>query len=293
MNRLEKKCFIGSAMFHGFLLIIVLFGSAFLSSKKYEDIGPVVEIKNAIPTDKPFNTGGNPNGNPTPPPPQPQPQPPPPKPVDPVKPPPEPVKRKEPDIKPVTREKPDSPKETVKDTTTKPLVPMKVVKRTNDAALQMAKAEQAKRDKERREYQDALNRYNEQRSQLSKEIGGIVGSVGKGLSHSTVVEPLGPGGAAFVNYGSLVREIYDRAWRVSDGMTDDDSKAIARVTIRRDGSVASAAISRRSGNSALDRSVQSALDTVRDIGKPFPEGAKEAERTFTIEFNLRTKRAIG
>src|SRR5687767_12305757 len=83
MNRLQKKCFVASACLHGLLLVALVFGTAFLSpDKKLKDMGPVVDIVNAIPTDRMVNTGGNPNGNPTPPAPAPEPakpiQPPPP-----------------------------------------------------------------------------------------------------------------------------------------------------------------------------------------------------------------------
>src|SRR5690349_1552072 len=117
MNRLQKKCVIASASLHGLLLVTLIFGTAFLSSdKKLKDMGPVIDIVNAIPTDRMVNTGGNPNGNPTPPapsptPPQPIQQTPPPQ----VKAQPEPVKPqpKPPEVKQVTKKAepiPDVPK---------------------------------------------------------------------------------------------------------------------------------------------------------------------------------------
>jgi len=57
--------------------------------------------------------------------------------------------------------------------------------------------------------------------------------------------------------------------------------------------VLSARIVTPSGNTALDRSVQRALYAVKTIGHPFPAGAPEKERTFTIEFNLKSKRGLG
>jgi TonB family protein len=327
MSRFEKKCFVGSASFHGLLLVIFIFGSAFLVSKPKLDIGPVITML-AIPTDKPFNTGGNPNGNPappapapapvTPPTPQPQPQPTPQPPEQqPVKheeaPPKVEAKKLEPKkepVKEVVKEKGDLPlkikpdkKETAKkdpstnsNTVAKPAISTTVVRRTVDTAkIQRELAQQAAREKEQRdarEYAQQVARYNAERNRVAEQVGGIVGGVGKSLSHSTVVEPLGPGGIAFANYGSMVREAYDRAWHVSQDLSDNDSVAVARITIRRDGTVRDSIISRRSGNPLLDKSVQRALDAVRFVA-PFPESTKDAERTFNIEFNLKTRKAVG
>jgi TonB family protein len=80
---------------------------------------------------------------------------------------------------------------------------------------------------------------------------------------------------------------------VTGDLTDNDASAFAQVTIRRNGSVAHSTLHRRSGNAVLDKSVERVLNDVRHIGAPFPEGTRDSERTFTIEFNLKTKRAVG
>ena len=49
---------------------------------------------------------------------------------------------------------------------------------------------------------------------------------------------------------------------------------------------------RPSGETGVDSSVQRTLDRIPFIA-PFPEGAKEKERTYTINFNLKAKRGIG
>ena len=314
MNRLQKKCFVVSASLHGLLLVALVFSTAFLRSEKpLKDMGPVVDIVNAIPTDRMVNSGGNPNGNPTPPAPAPAPpqalQQPPPEPVKPLPEPPKP-QPKPPEVKPIKKAEPlpevpkvkaelPVPKKTekkpVKETppATKPSISTKVVKWTNNPAqVQQALARKAQDLKAEREYAKQVAQYNAERARLLSQVGGIVGGVGKSISQSTVVAPLGPGGLAFANYGSIVREVYDRAWQVGQDLTDDDSTAVARVTIRRDGTVDDARLHRRSGNSLLDKSVQRALDSVRKIA-PFPEGATDSERTFTIEFNLKTRKAVG
>jgi TonB family protein len=317
MNRLQKKCFVVSASLHGLLLVALVFSTAFFRSDRLlKDMGPVVDIVNAIPTDRMVNSGGNPNGNPTPPapalpPPQALQQPPP----QPVKPLPEPPKPqpKPPEVKQVKKVEPlpevpkvkaelpvPAPKKVekkppVKETppAPKPSISTKVVKWTNNPAqVQQELARKAAQQKAEREYAKQVAQYNAERARLASQVNGIVGGVGKSISQSTVVAPLGPGGLAFANYLSIVREIYDRAWHVGQDLTDDDSSAVAKVTIRRDGTVEDARLQRRSGNSLLDKSVQRALDSVRKIA-PFPEGATDSERTFTIEFNLKTRKAVG
>jgi protein TonB len=317
MNRLQKKCFVVSASLHGLLLVALVFGTAFLrSEKKMIDIGPVIDIVNAIPTDRMVNSGGNPNGNPNPPAPAPV-QPPPPQPVRPPPPqpkpepgppqpkpkPPEPKVVKKPDPVPdvpkikaeplVQKPKVVEKKPPVKETPVAKPISTKVVRRTNDPVrVAQALAQKAAREKAERDYAKQVAQYNAERARVISQVGGIVGGVGKSLTHSTVVAPLGPGGLAFANYGAIVRDIYDRAWQVGRDLTGDDSVAVARVTIRRDGTVSDARIYRKSGNPVLDKSVQRALDSVTKL-PAFPEGATDAERTFNIEFNLETRKAVG
>jgi TonB family protein len=62
------------------------------------------------------------------------------------------------------------------------------------------------------------------------------------------------------------------------------------VTIARDGKVILARITNASGNSAVDRSVQTALDRV-PYAVPLPEDSKENQRTVDIRFNAKAKRA--
>jgi TonB family protein len=117
-------------------------------------------------------------------------------------------------------------------------------------------------------------------------------AVKRGFKDGTVVEPYGPGGKAYAPYAAFVKVVYDNAWSV-DGLTDDGATCVARVTIARDGDVLSARIITPSGNSTLDRSVQRVLNSVRTIGRPFPQGATENERSFTINFNLKNKQGLG
>ena len=80
---------------------------------------------------------------------------------------------------------------------------------------------------------------------------------------------------------------------VSDDVEDDGSIVKAKVTIAREGGIISARIISPSSNRALDKSVQRVLDEVKTIGKSFPDGAKEDQRVFTINFSLKGKRHLG
>jgi protein TonB len=129
------------------------------------------------------------------------------------------------------------------------------------------------------------------RRRIERTIGGASREL-EGFLNGTAVDVPGPGGEAYANYATFVREAYDNAWIVGQVLTDDDGTAVVKVVIRRDGRVIAARIIRRSGNPALDKSVQNALDRVKEV-RPFPEGARDDQREFTIDFNLKAKRALG
>src|SRR5262249_54203083 len=101
------------------------------------------------------------------------------------------------------------------------------------------------------------------------------------LSSSTTVTMPRPGGEAYENYAQAVKSIYQREWNAPDQMVDNDGVAKASIVIQRDGNVLSAHIIHSSGNPTVDRSVERVLERVKVIA-PFPEGATDNERTFTI-----------
>ena len=114
------------------------------------------------------------------------------------------------------------------------------------------------------------------------------------MSAGTTIEPLGPGGEAYADYGQVVKSLYDQAWIDPGEVSDDAATVKVKVVIARDGEVVSDSMVKRSGIPALDKSVQNALDRVRARGlPPFPEGAKEIQRTYIINFNLKAKRLVG
>ncbi|MEP6662172.1 MAG: energy transducer TonB [Verrucomicrobiota bacterium] len=63
------------------------------------------------------------------------------------------------------------------------------------------------------------------------------------------------------------------------------------MVIARSGKVISADIIKGSRDATLDKSVRRALEL--KFIEPFPAGSKDSQRTYIINFNLKTKRGIG
>ena len=315
MNRFQKKMLLASAGLHGFLVLLLLFGSAFFVSKDK----PIAQQRlNEVPTDiiekALAGGGGNPDlvrtddrkkGETL----LPQPAA---APAQPVAPPAKPTKPQPPEPKPEVRKiepkKLDLPTPAPKPVKPTEVVKLKSVDKTPEAKTRIdlnelqpiARTEtdkrKAQKEAEAREAAFEAARHeaaaNAARQKLAQQIGKAADTMRRGFAGGTKVEVSGPGGDAYANYGSLVQAAYEDAWQIIQDLSDDDSIAIVRVTIARDGRVLSARFVDRSKSASMNRSVQRALDTVKKL-PPFPDFIKEAERSFTIEFNLKAKRLLG
>jgi protein TonB len=115
-----------------------------------------------------------------------------------------------------------------------------------------------------------------------------VNSALKGLNNLSAkikVQVSGSNRAAFATYAQHVVAVYRRAWQPLIPKNLARARiAEVSVTISRDGRVITARIIRRTGDAALDKSVQRALDKVRSVGKSFPSGSRDAKRTFILDF---------
>ena len=119
-------------------------------------------------------------------------------------------------------------------------------------------------------------------------LGKTVKNLRNQLSAGIKVNVSGANAAAFTSYAQYVVSVYRRTWEPLIPKTLARSRvAVVSVTVDRTGKVLSARIVRKTGDAALDRSVQSALDRVRSIGKPFPTGSNDSKRTFTLDFTPR------
>lgn len=280
MDRLHKKCLLGSGGIHLLLLLILLVGPAFLAPKSKVDNSSILDV---IPTkliDAAFSGGGNPNGTPPPPAP-PQPRPPV---VTRPAPAPEPVRVRQPEPapEPVREAKPDpnaiepERKRKLPDVSTKPIIRRSAPTKSRTTTSAADSREQRLADARRR---------------AADIIGSTAASLRDDISPGTSIEPLGPGGGGevYASYDQAVRSKYWHAWRPPQDTETDAAITRATVTIASDGSVLSARIIQPSGDASVDRSVRETLDRVTYIA-PFPAGAKEKQRTYTIKFDLKARR---
>jgi len=147
--------------------------------------------------------------------------------------------------------------------------------------------------------------YSEEIAQMwNSQVSSIVGSLKKSLSSTTIEAAStstsrsgsgtgGTGGEAYANYLQAIKTIYDRAWfDPPEDISDESLTTRVKIVIYKDGTVISAKIDKPSGNPRLDSSVERAISRVTKVS-PFPEGSKENERIYFINFNLRSKRLSG
>ncbi len=267
------------------LLVVILFmGSAFLGSREkpvtlqYIDIIPFKVI------DAPFVGGRNPNAKPPPPTPQvqappvqqPAAQPQPPEKVSP----PETVQetrqlKPEPDSLEVNDRKPRGPQINTQAVVSRKRNKTNLTESSKDSSQAQARADAAAR---------------------AAQFQSIVQNLKDGRSSSTTIDTPGPGGEAYAGYEivlqSIYKRYYDEALSAAGDIADGNASAEVSVTIERSGSVTSSHLVTSSGNPALDRVVRRVLAKVTYI-RPFPEGSKDSQRTFTIVFDLKPKRDIG
>src|SRR5258706_2987355 len=284
MDIAQKRCLIASTAMHGFLFLLLVFGSAFfVAHQKPLDYSNLRVIPSRF-VDGPAGGGGIPNlpdtnekqkGDPNaeqtvqtkPKPPRPDP----------------PVRTVEP--KPVEAVKPTTP--------TVPNLNLKPVTRKNPPDKSKAEAVDLKPTKNSAKSTskaDNARAAREAGAKLAQQLAKTKEGLQRGSAKGTAVNVHGEGGEAYAPYSHLVKEIYDDAWVVALDLSLDSGVAVVKVTIARDGRVIRAVISERSGQRALDVSVQQALDKVTKL-PPFPEAVKDDQRTFIIKFDLEGKRS--
>ena len=311
---MQKKCLLASTVMHGSLVLLLVFGSAFLTSapKKQEDRKLRVVPQNLV-DDALAGGGGNPNlaitddvqhgetltpqpPAPTPTPPTPQPTIAPPTPPAPTPTPTKPVVKK-PDPKP-TPTKPD-PVKIAKPVKPDPKAPEKtpdlkdllkpIVRTGDDKAKAQAEAEAREADRKAARADAAY------RDRVTSALRGTRSNLQEGFASGTKVDVSGPGGTAYADYRMFVQAVYQETWErlLPQDMLADDTTSLISVTISRSGRVINSRVLRRSSETSVDRIVQKTLSNVTTIGHPFPSAAKDEERTFTIEFNFRKRRTTG
>ena len=159
-----------------------------------------------------------------------------------------------------------------------------VVKRdTNKAAEEKARAEKLATQAQEAA---AQKQADQRRNALANAVRGAGTAVQVGTGSKTSIELVGGpggGGPAALNYDQYIVAEFTRNWNLPSTLRDDSLTVKARVTISSDGRVVSASISSRSGDSALDRSVESVLQRVKQV-RGFPSGVSSENRIYTIKF---------
>ena len=297
MKRLQRKFLLISAMVHGTLLLVMVVGPAFMRREptRRDDL-PVLRVipehlidaafhQSATPTPEPAPVPvpvQPPTAQPVPAPREPQPTPKPVEPpvtqplpaVQPTRPAPAPVVQPRPE--PTPRAKPPPPaKPPVSVSTSLVSRGQETPPRPREDTARAQREHQARAQAVESQVQDALKGIQRRVSETAVSVPGV-------------------GGAAYANYRQVVQSLYDQAWIEPQDVSRTDLAVLVEVVIRRDGKVLSDDILRPSGLSSLDRSVQAALDRVRVRGLPaFPEETRDMQRTFRIEFSLKTRRLSG
>jgi TonB family protein len=274
MSRLQKKCFIGASGMHLLLLVVLFVGPAFMSGDKVDDT-PVLTFIPTITTDDKVSGGGAPKL------PTPQPQPQPQLQVQPPTPQPQPQPERDPD--PPKIETPKITKPSTDSLDPQPEKKPHQVK-VSDTVVKIKQPSKP----------TTTSKPNTQTASNTEVATTLKRIQGKLSSTTTVDMPEGPGGGgpSYANYAQVVRKIYTDAWTIPADVTDDEATVKVRVTIARGGNVISSSILQSSGSALVDRSIQATLDRVTFVA-PFPEGAKEAQRAFTINFSLKAKKLLG
>jgi TonB family protein len=292
MTRLQKKCLIAAAGTH-LLVVVVLLCSGFITSKPKPDTTELLDVIPSTLIDAAMSSGvksaQTPPPTPITKPPEPTPPTPePPKPVvkqvEPVKPV-EPVKVPDP-IKPEEVKLPEKPDAEIP----KPKPPKK-----HEIKVELTKVTRDNKQAEKDAAEAALKAEKEAkrvRDLKLKAFQNAARSIKQNSSSATTVEMPGAGSVSYANYASVVKSIYERAWTPPDDTASDDANVKVSVTIANDGRVIESHIVDESGDGKVDGSIRRTLDRVTFIA-PFPEGAKEKERTFKINFNLKAKRLLG
>jgi TonB family protein len=265
MNRLQKKCVIGTAGLHLLLLVvIVVVGSGFFNPKPKPNDDVVLTMIPSILVDADANSGVR-NAQPPPPLPQPRPQP---------QPQPQPVKAVEPP-KPAPQPKPE---------------PTMMEKFEKIFKSEPVKPAPEKPDDHKIQPNLKKTVRTSAKPVPNPAVAKAIRDLQKKFSKPVEIAPVGTSTVAYANYANVVRNVYDAAWTLPGDIGSEDVNVKVSVTIASDGTVISSKIVTESGDNAVDDSVQKALDRVQNIA-PFPEGSTDKERSYVINFNTQLKKS--
>jgi len=271
MNRLQKKCFIATAGIHLLLLLILVVGPGFFAPKPKADNLQVLDVIPANLIDAAFSSGVR-NAQPPPPAPMvmpPQPAPPPPQPA----------------VTPPKPEIPEPVKEIAKELTSEP-------KRAEKPKIQI-NTQPVMRNPPKNTTANTRDDSRRQQQLQQQAFQNAVRSLKANFKSGVTIDMPGNGSVSYASYDAVVKSVYERTLNsfLPNTIANDNENTKVSVTIANDGTVISARITAPSGDPVWDAAVQHTLDRVTFIA-PFPEGAKEKERNYIINFNPQVERML-
>ena len=276
MNRLQKKCVMATAGVHLLLIVILFVGPAFFYSKPRADDLQVLDVIPANLIDAPFNSGV---ANATPPPPAPV--------VTPTQPASQTVEKPPSfmhELEKVFKPEPVKPPDKLSPDNLKPVEkPAKTEPRKIQISTQLVTRTAPKNS--------PATDNSQLRQRQARAIRSALRNLKSNLTPGTTIDMPGNSSVAYADYGQAVKSVYDQAWSLPAIIANDDENVIVNVTIASDGTVVSARIVTPSGDANVDASVRHTLERVKFIA-PFPSGAPEKERSYTINFNPKAKRIL-
>jgi TonB family protein len=287
MNRLQKKCVIGTAGLHLLLLTILVFGPAFFNRQPKTD-NTVLDVIPANLVDAALNSGVRDAQAPPPAPAVIPPsllRPPPPlsapAPAPQVVQPPPPAEVPTPSLLEKFKEMFRPTPAVMPDTK-----PVEKPEKSHDENVKVNLTKVTRR-------YFSKNNPTPNNTSDTRAINSALNSLKHSLSSSTRIDMPGNASAAYANYATVVKSVYERAIvsNLPDQVGGNNEHTLVRVTIARDGTVISSTIVSSSGDSIWDSAVQRTLDQVTVIA-PFPDGATEQQRTYTIDFNPQVAREL-
>ncbi|MGH7978855.1 MAG: TonB family protein [Limisphaerales bacterium] len=275
MNRLQKKCILGTAGIHLLLLTILIFGPAFFNRQPKVD-STVLDVIPANLVDAALNSGVQGAHAPPPSPPA--------TPISPslLRPPPAPEPKA---VQPPAPTPSPSLLEAFKkyfshtETASTVTPDLKRVEKPEKSHVDNI---QVNLTKVRR--RDILRSSRANNASNAREINSALNTLKASLSSSTKIDMPGNATAAYANYASVVQSVYEQHLLAhpEQAASNNESTKVS-VTIANDGTVISARIISTSGDSAWDQTVQNTLDDVKFIAR-FPDGATDRERHYVLTF---------
>ena len=276
MNRLQKHCVLVSTGLHLLLLVALLFGSGFRSKQPEQpDIKSFHMMSSSVMEsllDDPADAAGKQEPEPVIKTPVAEPPPEEIKEPEPETPKAEPAPRLEPVVKPEPTKVPAISKriERPKPEPAKPIIKVSRIYKSNTS----------RRKPSAKTQQPRVPRPSVPKVTLNQNLNKVGG--GSRLKGVTTIS-----GSSLGKYGLLVQSAYDRQWRQPNGISSRDLTVKVKVIVAKDGSIQSAQISQSSGISAMDQSIERAIQMVQRITEAPPKGASLSNRTFILNFNLK------